>query len=75
MLRFDMFGARAIWDRNHDRLDCSIYFDVPGGESRAPGCVRTVLGRPPRDPESEEALDPYRLERKLRKHPAAWPLR
>jgi hypothetical protein len=71
MLRFDMVGARAIWDHNRERLD-SLYLlrrILEEKVERRAAFVRfsDVL---PGIPQSEGALDLNRLRSKLRKHPA-----
>ncbi len=72
MLRLDMVGARAIWDRNRKRLSASYLLRriLEEEVERRAGFVRfsDVL---PGVPKSEEALDPERLERKLQKHAAS----
>jgi hypothetical protein len=76
MLRLDMLGARAIWDRNQDRLDPQYLLGriLEEKVERRAAFVRfsDVL---PGIPTSSEALDPTRLESKLRKHPAPSPPR
>jgi hypothetical protein len=71
MLRFDMVGARALWDRNRERLDSNYLLRriLEEGVERRASFVRfsDVLAGIPRSP---QALDPERLDRKLRKHPA-----
>jgi hypothetical protein len=69
MLRFDMLGARAIWEQNRDRLD-PMYLLRRILEERVEGraaFVRfsDVLGGLAT---SEDALERARLETKLRKH-------
>jgi hypothetical protein len=71
MLRFDMVGARAIWDRNRKRLDANYLLRRILEErlERRASFVR-FSDFLPGIPQSAEALDPERLDRKLRKHPA-----
>lgn len=72
MLRFDLIGARAIWDRSQDRLDETYLLRRILEEEleRRASFVRffDVL---PGIPKTDFALDRARLERKLRKHAAA----
>ena len=71
MLRFDMVGARAIWDRNRRRLDATYLLRRILEErlERRASFVR-FSDTLPGIPKSDEALNAERLERKLRKHRA-----
>lgn len=71
MLRLDMLGARAMWDRNCERLDALYLLRRIFEEKveRRAAFVRfsDVLAGIPK---SADALDPVRLDSKLRKHPS-----
>lgn len=71
MLRLDMIGARAIWDRNRERLNPTYLLRriLEEDLERRASFVRfsdVLPGIPP----SESALESQRLDRKLRKHAA-----
>ncbi len=72
MLRFDMIGARAIWDRNRERLNSDYLLRriLEEGAERRAAFVR-FSDFLPGIAESADALDPERLSRKLRKHTTA----